>query len=607
MYKLHFIQVNEIIGGNVILPLSAGLLWETAKLNPAVASNWTLNKIVYKKVVEESEYNTLINELATGDIICISNYTWNSAYHLSLVKDVKQINPGIFVIAGGPNVTPDIPGFWKNYSHIVDLAIVGEGEEGLTSLLSNWPHYDINTIDGAWTPMYYKGRAQRVKTIGYAGSPYLNGLFDSIVQHEQEQGHNIQAIVQTNRGCPYLCTFCDEGMSFKSKMFFYDEQRIRDEILWCAKQKVAFLSFADSNWGITDRDVELVRYIRDLKLEYGYPEVLDATYAKNAADRLLQMAEIDMEHNTNLIRGFTVALQSMNPQTLKAIKRFNLDYTKQKRLIEGFKQHRVPTYTEIIWPLPYEDYDSFISTLDQTIELGLDNWLGVYPLSIEPGTELFIDFRDDYTYVKQQAANANRDTVVEHEVYVNGSRWADRATVIRGQVLYAWLASLYFYGFARPVLERIANDHQTSIVNVAAKFVDFTNTNLNTTVSQYSKKVRNWWAQWYKGMQPDSLSIFHDHDTMHWSPYTHLASWIQSDLDKFYKELDMFAKEYGITNTKEMCIDGIVQYNVEYPYTSNNKTVKLKHDPVKFANLYEFSRYYFWWKRKNGWHKTEII
>jgi radical SAM superfamily enzyme YgiQ (UPF0313 family) len=577
---IHLVQTNDVIGTNIILPLAVGILWQYSQLDPENQQKWQLGQVVYKRLESTND----VELLSQGHMIVFSNYVWNSAYHFELARQVKKLNPDIFVVMGGPNISPNKKDFWDENQTLIDLALVGEGEHVFSDLLKTWPNHTLQP--GMWTHNYYQGESDRVQDFPYQASPYLSGFYDHIVQQEQQQGNMIQAVIQTNRGCPYHCTFCEEGRDYKNKMFFYDLQRIQDEIKWCSQNCVEYLSIADDNWGIVDQDVEIMRWIRDSKLINGYPTVVDATYAKNNPENLLAMAKLDQEHDTRLIRGITVALQSHNPTTLNSIKRFNLIPEKQQKLIVGLKKLNVPTYCEMIWPLPYETYESFCRGIDQTIEIGLDNWLGVYPLSLHPGTELYEQYHDCYTIIQQQSENANRADQVETVPIVTASRWVNNLTIVRGQVLYTWLVCLFYFGFGRHSLE------QLPITKTVDEFLNWAESNPNRATYKIHKHFEQWWFQWLSGYTPHSLSMF-DEDTTHWSPYTHLASWLQDQWDDFYQDWKDFLLElHGIQSQDQI-------HTIRYGQIYKN----LGHSPPEFSSLFEFSRYYYWWTRKRGYSR----
>ena len=47
------------------------------------------------------------------------------------------------------------------------------------------------------------------------------------------------AILETNRGCPYGCTFCDWGSATLSRIRKFDLDRVFAELEWCAQHEVA--------------------------------------------------------------------------------------------------------------------------------------------------------------------------------------------------------------------------------------------------------------------------------------------------------------------------------------------------------------------------------
>ena len=565
---IHLVQVTDVFDTNIILPLAIGMLWAHAIDNPVNKEKWRLGKVIYKKIDD-----TEIAQLAVGDIVCFSNYIWNSTYHIELARKIKKINPTIFILVGGPSIVISRKEFWLENKDCIDLAIVGEGDQAFDKILSIWPTINIQEIPGAWTQDYFNGDAPRITNLAQYSSPYLIGFYDPIVRLETGNGMKIQAVIQTNRGCPYSCTFCESGTEYKTKLFFYDIVRIKQEIEWCAKNKIEFLSIADDNWGIAERDIEVMRWIRDCKLKYGYPKIIDATYAKNAPDRVLKIASIDSEHKTELIRAVTMALQSSNISTLSTIKRFNLIPNKQVELIKGLNSLGVPTYTELIWPLPHETYKSFLSGIDNNIQMGLTNWLDVHPLSLWNGTQLYEDIID---HVK--LTSDKKDQLV-YVGLVKETNWVDADTVIRGNVFYSWLVCLYFFGFSRSAIKKYSK-----ISDFVDKFLNWAKQNPKSKIGQYHTKVVQWWDCMFTNSPIPDVSIFKDRDTRYWKSYTHLASWIQDDIDGFYRDLQCF-------------VDSI---NLLHNVDQDKQSVVVFDHQQEFNNLFEFSRYHYWWKRKGG-------
>ena len=56
-------------------------------------------------------------------------------------------------------------------------------------------------------------RLSRIKHLNDVPSPYLTGLFDHFLEDDI-----YQPLLQTNRGCPYKCTFCNEGSDYYNRI-----------------------------------------------------------------------------------------------------------------------------------------------------------------------------------------------------------------------------------------------------------------------------------------------------------------------------------------------------------------------------------------------------
>ena len=71
-------------------------------------------------------------------------------------------------------------------------------------------------------------------------SPYLSGEFDYLISNKKD--HNYQAIIETNRGCPFLCTYCYWGRGGNTTKYRYHSlERVFAEIDWIGKNKISYV------------------------------------------------------------------------------------------------------------------------------------------------------------------------------------------------------------------------------------------------------------------------------------------------------------------------------------------------------------------------------
>lgn len=319
-------------------------------------------QIVYPFALTEQQLIEQVSTNGPGIVLC-SNYMWTREANLEISARIKRFSPQSIVIHGGPD-TPAYPEACKTYLErypFIDYAVHGEGEQTLIDLLK--------TLANKQNPEQVAGigflqKETLIKTAARLRSPdpnlfpspYLNGVFDKL---EWKSWNAIT--LETNRGCPYACTFCDWGSATMQKMRCFEIERIRAEIEWMAQHKIPKLWIADSNFGIFERDLEITEIICELKERYGYPRLVITNYAKNTKQHLVDIIEMLVEHG--LVGTGIVSLQTRDQETLKAVKRSNIKTTEYDRLRQTFESRHLPMSTQLMIGLPGSTKESFKADL----------------------------------------------------------------------------------------------------------------------------------------------------------------------------------------------------------------------------------------------------
>jgi radical SAM superfamily enzyme YgiQ (UPF0313 family) len=309
-------------------------------------------------------------------IYLFSNYIWSHAWNVARSAEVKAKSPHSLTVHGGPN-TPkygaDVETFFAMNPH-VDIAVHGEGEATFAAVLDALaggvgdgpPRLSVlRDVPGLTfrdgSEVVHTGKRDRITDLDGVPSPYLTGLFDSVGDVE-----TTLMTIETNRGCPYGCTFCDWGSATLSRIRKFDLDRVFGELEWCAQHKVRTIFCADANFGIFPRDVDIARKVVELKEKYGYPVVWESSYAKNTVKHLREIIEI-LTRGGVLSTG-TLSLQSVDQPTLDAIKRSNIKVEKYDDLAVEFAKQGLPLVVELMMGLPGSTLESFTADLQQTID-----------------------------------------------------------------------------------------------------------------------------------------------------------------------------------------------------------------------------------------------
>jgi putative methyltransferase len=196
-----------------------------------------------------------------------------------------------------------------------------------------------------------------------------------------------QAIIETNRGCPFLCTFCYWGRGGLTRKYkHYGLERVQRELEWCARHKISYVFNADSNFGMHKRDEEIAGFLVSLKVKTGYPEKFRTCYGKNTNDRIFKIGS--MLHAQELDKGITLARQSNDPVVLENIKRGNISMETYQTLQTRFNEADIPIYTELILGLPGETKETWRKAIEDLLNAGLKNQLFIYFCQILPNTDM---------------------------------------------------------------------------------------------------------------------------------------------------------------------------------------------------------------------------
>jgi hypothetical protein len=367
-------KVLPVLAQPGMTPLALGMLFAAAKAHRGGALQETFDFVPHWWL----QPGDIVNYGSEPAIYLFSNYVWSVRPHLSLCDDVKAANPANLTIHGGPD-TPrnaaDVERFFRA-NPTVDIAVHGEGEVTTTELFDALAtsrradgSFDLSVLADVPGLSFRLGEQvvrspdrDRVAELDLLPSPYLTGIFDGGFSG----GRTSAAIIETNRGCPYGCTFCDWGSATLSRIRKFDLERVFAELEWCARNQVPTVVLADANFGIFERDVEIAQHFAALKQEYGYPFNFGTNYAKNTVKHLKQIVQTLVQADV-LTEGL-LSLQTMDADTLATVKRSNIKTEKYDLLANEFRTAGLPLFIDLMLGLPGSTTSSFRGDLQQCMD-----------------------------------------------------------------------------------------------------------------------------------------------------------------------------------------------------------------------------------------------
>ncbi len=410
---------------NYWIPYSVGCLWSYLQQFEDITSNWDLKELGHKREKQQD----IIDRMQDPKLCGFSCYVWNERYCLDLAKLIKQNFPDCVIVFGGPQVNPK----FLQYDY-VDSLVYGEGERSFRTMM--------NLIqDGE--PVKQIWEKDRLNDLNYP-SPYTTGVFDQMVIDEPDA--TWQVTLETNRGCPYQCTFCDWGSATYTKVRRFDLDRVRAEVEWIATHNCSYIFVADANFGIfRDRDIEIAVMLKDA---VDHPESklesINIQFAKNSNETVFEVGKI----LGDTLKGITFSVQSMNPDTLEAIKRKNMKINKFSELMALGQKYETSTYTDMILGMPLETLETWKDGLNELLEVGQHQSIDVWFTQLLPNSEVAnAESREKYgiTHVSAENYTSIYNTEDDHAEIIdliNGTKDMSTKEMVEAYT-YGWMITQY--------------------------------------------------------------------------------------------------------------------------------------------------------------------
>ena len=665
--NVYLFEIEDVLANQAKLPYRTGLIWSYCLEHEEIRNNYHLaGWYWYRDQINSIE--NVFSQIQDPSLVAFSCFVWNWNWNMEMAKKIKNRWPKCIILIGGwqPPIADRSLGFFQKHSFI-DIICHGEGEvttrDILLEILKKEPKFE--SIKGCSMPVrlisykqnvefnyikdglniiekkiiqfpndldtYVSEPRPRIDHLALMPSPYLNGLFDNLIKNCP---YDLEATIETTRGCPFGCTFCEIGTKYYQKIKTPEVEKVFKEIDWLAKNKIIFVYNADSNFGMLPTHIDIAEYLIKKKRETGYPQKHRVDWAKIHGDRVIELAK--MFYNAGMDKGITIALQSMNPETLVAIKRKNMDDGKLADFLKKYNQAELPSYMELILGLPEESTETFIDGVCKIMDLGQHNYIGIYPLTALPNTPF-----GDPEYIKKFNLNiietfpafSHLDTFDQNnfereKMVVGNTRMSTKDYT--DATLWRWLFMFGHYLGYTQYLARFLNVTQNlSFKEFYSSLMDFIK---NSNKSKFLKKE---YSETYNSIVlvleckgPWGRAIDSVRKNFSWDFEEATAIEIINNEDIFYNEIKDFMKIFNLQKNlleellefqKYTLVNPLRNYPIDIKFSYNfydiiflSSKMLEKQESISIQaknyekNIFEWGKETLWWGRRVAANKAKI-
>lgn len=350
----------------------------------------------------------LLDRCRNADLVGMSVMT-SGFYHASALTDwLREQGVAAPIVWGGTHATvaPD------ESLEVADAVCVGEGEEAARLLLERMQSGDPTSVPGmAFRPGGKFGNAGKIdnpilpldKTLDSYPFPDYDLSTQWVIRNDkfqQARPERLRSVlhrvrIQTTRGCPYSCTFCNNTVwqeLYRGKGDWVRKrtnESIVAEMKWLCERfaSVEAFNIIDDLFLVRDEEV-LEDFVGRYNAQVGLPLEIDVF------PNMVTRAKVEILGRLPL-RLVSMGIQSANPDTLRNIYRRPTTPQRIAECIQLFDEHAMPAEYHYIVGNPYESDESLLTTMRFVASHHRPSVLRIFPLMFYPGSPLYKRARED--------------------------------------------------------------------------------------------------------------------------------------------------------------------------------------------------------------------
>ena len=295
----------------------------------------------------------VIEEIQTADIILFSSYVWNYDILDNIAKTIKNKNPNKITVLGGPHIGTNDNKFLESRIHYDFICQPTKpGEVFVEDLIDSWftSKGKPNKNDISWELHSEKSKTYLLD-INYSVYEEHEKYLTEILNYAYTKQMEPFIVLETTRGCPYKCVFCEWGGGIGTKIYKKPLDIVKRDILAMIKCGYTGAYLTDANFGaFEERDLEIFEFAWNNKFnltDISTVKSKDLNRRKKLIDSWFNIVGSDIRIKNqkddkwnNLIRNSivpTVSIQSISDVAMKVAERIDLSFKDKIKLSEHIK------------------------------------------------------------------------------------------------------------------------------------------------------------------------------------------------------------------------------------------------------------------------------
>lgn len=326
-------------------------------MNLAIRILYELNKqqpgLEWKEFTIRQNTDEVAAVCVDYEVVAFSCYIWNIEQTLKAAAKIKELNPAVKILLGGPEVSYE----WEEViAHdCIDYIICGEGEIPFHEFLTHYPSIEQvpNLVYKVNGKAVFHERNTTYDMSNFIGvNPYINDPVEELP--------NKVSYIETSRGCPYKCGFC--LASLDNNVRYLPIADIKKNLLYLMTHGKV-IKFLDRTFNIKrDFTIDIFKFI----LEHHRPG--NIFQFEITADILHPdiIRFINEEVPKGLFR-FEIGIQTVNQKANLEVSR-KQSFEKTKSIIQQVRD-KVDLHLDLIVGLPLDYFEDIKYSFEEVFKL----------------------------------------------------------------------------------------------------------------------------------------------------------------------------------------------------------------------------------------------